>query len=95
MAKAMYYGSIDVTKISKEKLVDGKKGKYCSVVVWINDEEDRFGNIASIQEGQSKEERESGAAKIYLGNLKQGGASQSSAPAKGLGVKDEDNVLPF
>lgn len=61
--------SIDVTKIPKESLVVGKKGTYANVTVFINDET-KFGNNASIAMSQSKEERESGAQKIYLGNGK-------------------------
>jgi len=61
--------SIDVTKIPKESLVTGKKGTYANVTVFINDET-RFGNNASIAMSQSKEEREAGNPKIYLGNGK-------------------------
>ena len=30
-------GSIDLTKIPREKIVEGKKGKYLNVVITIND----------------------------------------------------------
>ena len=59
--------SIDVTKIPKEALVKGKKGTYANVTVFINDET-RFGNNASIAMSQSKEQREAGEQKTYLGN---------------------------
>jgi len=59
--------SIDVTKIPKESLIKGKKGTYANVTVFINDET-RFGNNASIAMSMSKEERESGQDKIWLGN---------------------------
>ncbi len=59
--------SIDVTKIPKDALVTGKKGTYANVTVFINDET-RFGNNASIAMSQSKEQREAGDPKIYLGN---------------------------
>lgn len=61
--------SIDVTKIPKESLVTGKKGTYANVTVFINDET-RFGNNCSLAMSQSKEEREAGNPKIYLGNGK-------------------------
>jgi hypothetical protein len=61
--------SIDVTKIPKEALVKGKKGTYANVTVFINDET-RFGNNASIAMSQSKEQREAGEQKVYLGNGK-------------------------
>ena len=59
--------SIDVTKIPKEALIKGKKGTYANVTVFINDET-RFGNNASIAMSMSKEEREAGQEKIWLGN---------------------------
>ena len=34
----MYYGSIDVSKIDKTKLYQGKKGTYCNVTIWVNDQ---------------------------------------------------------
>ena len=61
--------SIDVTKIPKEALIKGKKGTYANVTVFINDET-RFGNNASVAMSQSKEQREAGEPKIYLGNGK-------------------------
>lgn len=59
--------SIDVTKIPKEALVKGKKGTYANVTIFINDET-RFGNNASVALSQSKEQREAGEQKTYLGN---------------------------
>ena len=59
-------GSIDVTKIVKERLFKGEKGTYLNVSVWINDEEDKFGNIASIQQSTKKDE-----PKLFIGNLKE------------------------
>ena len=72
-------GSIDLNKIDKTKIVSTDKNgnpfengaKYLNVVVWLNDEADKYGNNASIQISQSKEERESGAKAIYIGNLKE------------------------
>ena len=87
--------SIDVTKLDKGKLVKGKKGTYANLTIWLNDEVDQFGNNVSIQQSLSKEEREAGAAKIYLGNGKQyddGKATTQSSVAK----NDEgDDDLPF
>ena len=59
--------SIDVTKIPKEALIKGKKGTYANVTVFINDET-RYGNNASIAMSMSKEEREAGQEKVWLGN---------------------------
>ena len=51
-------GNLDVTKIPKDKIYNGKKGKYIPVVVAINNEVDQFGNNGSVTVDQSKEERE-------------------------------------
>ena len=90
---ARYYGSIDVTKISKDKLVKGKKGTYAPIIVWTNDEPDQFGNHASIQENLSKEEREEGVKPNYIGNLKLAEGSTASAAPTNNDNEEED--LPF
>jgi hypothetical protein len=60
-------GSIDLTKIDKEKLVNGK---YLNIQISINDNSDQYGNNVGITIGQSKEEREAKAKKTYVGNAK-------------------------
>jgi len=79
-------GSICLTDIPADKISLFEKNgkKYLNVTVWINDKEDERGNIASIQVSQSKDERESGAKKVYIGNLKQPGKAKPS-----------NNDLPF
>lgn len=62
--------SINLNDIPKNKIIDGKKGKYLPITITINDEPDNFGNQGPITVGQSKEERESKAPKVYLGNVK-------------------------
>lgn len=104
----MLVGSIDLTKIDKNKIVtkdkDGKPftngAKYYNIVVWLNDEVDQYGNIASVQESITKEEREGGAKATYIGNLKniQGqntNDSTKSQEPKPLGADSEDDNLPF
>ena len=92
--------SIDVTKISKDKLVKGEKGTYLNITIAINDEVDQYGNQAGIYESQTKEEREAKAKKNYLGNGKiawssEGGSTPKPAPAPApTPIVEEDN-LPF
>lgn len=62
--------SIDLTKIPKDKIIDGKKGKYLPITITLNDELDNYGNNGPVTVSQSKEERESKASKVYLGNVK-------------------------
>jgi hypothetical protein len=98
--------SINLNEIPKNKIVDGKKGKYLPITITINNEPDNFGNQGPIIVGQSKEERESKAPKVYLGNvkvlwtdgnnvdvaLKDG---QQSAPPKKKAVVAIEDDLPF
>ena len=63
-------GSIDLTKVPKDRIIVGKKGKYINVAITVNDEEDQFGNFGPIIVDQTKEEREAKAPKTYLGNVK-------------------------
>ena len=64
--------SIDVTKLHKDKLFKGKNSaKYANLTIFIDTEKkDKYGNHASVCEEQSKEERESGENKHYVGNGK-------------------------
>jgi hypothetical protein len=61
---------VNLDKIDKSKLYKGSKGTYLDLDVWINDEPDNYGNDASASLNLSKEERESGAKKVYVGNGK-------------------------
>lgn len=104
----MIIGSIDLNKVDKSRIVTINKktgqpfengAKYLNIVVWINDEIDQYGNIASIQEGISKEERESGLKGVYIGNLKnvQGqNTNQNNNTSSDVSKNDDDeNDLPF
>lgn len=63
--------SIDLTKIDKSKIVEGKKGqKYYNIGIIVNDEKNQFGQNVSLFDDQSKEEREARKPKNYLGNGK-------------------------
>ena len=95
----LFSASIDVSKISKDKLVKGEKGNYLNITISVNDEEDAYKNLASIYESQTKEERESKATRNYLGNAKLvwssdgGSTAKQSAPAPTPTV--EESELPF
>jgi hypothetical protein len=93
--------SIDVSKISKDKLIKGDKGTYLNITISINDEVDQYGNQAGIYESQSKEEREAKEKKNYLGNGKiawssEGGSTAKKAPTPAPAApKVEEDSLPF
>ena len=60
--------SINLSAIPKDKIIDGKKGKYLPITITVNDEVDQFGNQGPVIVSQSKEEREAKLEKVYLGN---------------------------
>jgi len=62
-------GSINLSTIPKDKIIEGKKGKYLPITITVNDETDNYGQQGPIIISQTKEERESKEAKTYLGNV--------------------------
>ena len=96
--------SINLNNIPKDKIINGKKGKYLPISITINDEPDQFGNQGPVIVDQTKEEREAKTERVYLGNCKvvwtngtfpepnKTGFTKQTAPAPSP-VKEED--LPF
>lgn len=68
--------SLDLTKIEKSKIIKGKKGSYINITMFINDENDQYGNNASVIISQTKEEREAKTPRVYLGNGRTVGNNQ-------------------
>ena len=62
--------SINLNMIPKDKIIEGKKGKYLPITITLNDEVDQFGNQGPVIVQQTKEEREAKGEKVYLGNVK-------------------------
>ena len=60
--------SINLTNIPKDKIIEGKKGKYLHITITVNDEVDQFGNQGPVIVSQTKEERDAKTEKTYLGN---------------------------
>lgn len=84
-------------------MVKGDKGNYLNITISINDEADKYGNVLTITESHTKEEREAKAKKNYLANGKlvwssDGGTTAKqtpSAPAPAQANVEEDSDLPF
>jgi hypothetical protein len=100
----MLIGSIDLNKIDKTKIVstdkDGKPfqngAKYLNVVVWVNDAPDQYGNDASIQLGQTKDDRDAGQKATYIGNLKSNSQPQQTRAISQEVAQSGDSIdLPF
>ena len=62
--------SINLSEIPKDKIIEGKKGKYLPITITLNDELDQFGNNGPVCVQQTKDERDAKTEKVYLGNVK-------------------------
>ena len=75
--------SINVQKIEKERLFEGKKGKYLNMTLFVDtDQKDEYGHNGMVTQDVSKEERDQGVKGPILGNCKlfyskQSGQSQT------------------
>jgi hypothetical protein len=92
----LFNGSICLSDIPKDKIVESTKNgkKYLNVVIWLNDEEDKYKNIGSIQVSQTKDEREAKATKQYIGNFKKPEQKQE-APQENVSDNIPIDDLPF
>ena len=73
--------SIDLTKIDKSKIVEGKNGqKYYSLVVDELRSPDKYENTHTVYQNQTKDERAAKAPKVYIGNGKEFKFNQQTAP---------------
>lgn len=88
MATVGISASIDVTKIDKSKLIDGKKGTYLNITTFVNlDEKDQYDNNGMITQSVTQAEREAGTRGAILGNTKvffrdDGDSNKTSLQAK-------------
>ena len=97
--------SINLNAIPKDKIINGKKGKYLPITITVNDDLDQFGNQGPVCVDQTKEERDAKEAKTYLGNVKvvwtngenvePAPHDAAPAPPKQAPVPDEVEDLPF
>ena len=99
--------SINLSAIPKDKIIEGKKGKYLPITITVNDEVDQFGNQGPVIVSQSNEEREMKTEKVYLGNAQvvwtngefpspppRDGQAPQQASLQAQSVAQEDD-LPF
>jgi hypothetical protein len=63
--------NLDVTKIDKARIVEGKKGKYIDITAFIDlDQADEYGNYGMVTQNVTKEERAAKVRGPILGNAK-------------------------
>ena len=93
---------INVTKIDKAHLFEGKNGKYMDLALMENrNGPDQYGNNGFVTQGISKEKRDAGERGPIIGNWKHVGQTKAPAPPKpapdplnGKPPEDDDG-LPF
>lgn len=88
-----YYGSIDFSKLIEQAKTGNKafskseNGKiYLNVRLYVNDEVDKFGNVASFQsnfKGATKED------KFYFGNLKESTPFEAQVETEDIPAVDD------
>lgn len=90
--------SIDLAKLDKTRIVEGKNGaKYYNITIMCNDTKDQYGNDVAIQTGLTKEERAAGTKATYVGNGKTVFTSPSPAPSTTTHTTNPNDIddLPF
>lgn len=84
--------SIDVLKIKKDHIFEGKKGNYIDVDIWINDNPDEYGNDAGIKQSYKVGDK---FESHYIGNGKKGfGWGDDTSPTTDA-VSDGKPEPPF
>lgn len=79
---------IDVSKIDKSRLFQGKKGTYLDLTAFIDpDNPGQYGDHGMISQATTKEEREQGVKTPILGNckvfFKEGGQAPQAGASPG------------
>lgn len=92
MSNQLFGGSIcltdliDQAKKGHSAFSKAQNGKvYCNILTWLNEKEDKYGNIMSHQLSSNKDMREAEGL-IYIGNSK---ALQSSKPVTSRDIDDD------
>lgn len=82
---------IEQAKKGHSAFSKAQNGKvYCNILTWLNEKEDKYGNIMSHQLSSQKEKRESEGL-IYIGNSK---SLQTSKPVSSNDVDDNLGDIP-
>jgi hypothetical protein len=95
--------SVNLNKVDKSKIIEGKKGKYLPLTAFIQDEEDQYGNNVAVIQSQDEDERKNKTAKNYVANGKVVFQSEANAqpqnseskPKATFTTQDDNDGLPF
>jgi hypothetical protein len=87
---------IDVTKISKPDLYQGKKGLYLDAILWENrDGQSQYGDDGYVTQGISKEKRDAGERGPIVGNWKRMEKKSGAAKAAPASNDSDADEIPF
>ena len=87
----LFLGKMNLSKIDKSKIFEGKTGKWIDITIWQNDEPDKYGNDLSIEQSVEK-----GGEKIYLGNAKSWKGKEEAPKGNKMGrTTAPDDESPF
>lgn len=88
---------IDVTKIDKTRIFEGKNGKYLDMTAFIETEQtDQYGNNGMIVQQVTKEEKQQGVKGPILGNSKVFWKEEGEQQATKQGAQESfDDDIPF
>ena len=89
--------NINVSKIDKTRLFQGKKGTYMELTTYIDPENPgQYGDHGFISQSTTKEEREAGTQTPILGNCKVFFVEEGqAAPAPVSEAAEFDDDIPF
>ena len=89
--------SVNLNKVDKSKIIEGKKGKYLPLTVFVQDEKDKYDNNVAVIQSQTEDERKNKTAKNYVANGKVVFQSEASGESKSDNdkPKEEPDGLPF
>jgi len=92
---------IDVTKIDKSAIYEGRSGKYIDVVMFDNREgADQYGNLGFVTQDLGKDRRLAGERGAILGNWKEIGERREATATVDSGTpaaytSDGGDDIPF
>ena len=103
MAKIGIELTINVSKVEKERLFQGKKGKYLTMTAFVDlDQQDQYGNNGMITHKKNEGEERApilGNSKVFWSDSQQhpqqAPRQQPPAPPQQQGVDDIDGAIPF
>jgi hypothetical protein len=71
---------IDVTKFDKTAFHKGEKGTYAKISVFLEDEEDQYGQFGAVKQNIGKERNDAGERDKILGNVTRVHVKQGHGP---------------